>query len=86
MGVRDSLLSAICQAGYDTGSLDPILCPCIMVRQSRMQVLWLPTCLEHEAGPVSNPLQSIKAGPAVSMAYPLERFPIRCTAQASAAW
>jgi hypothetical protein len=71
MGVRDSLLSAICQAGYDTGSLDPILWPCIIVRQSLMQPRWLPTWLEHEDRPVSNQFQSIKAGPAVSMAYPL---------------
>ena len=71
MGVRDSLLSAICQAGYDTGLLDPILCPCIIVRQSLFQPRWLPTWLEHEDRPVSNQFQSIKAGPAVSMAYPL---------------
>ena len=33
------------------------------------QARWLPSCLEHEDAPVSNPFQSIKAGPAVSMAY-----------------
>ncbi len=71
MGVRDSLLSVICQAEYDAGSLDPFICPCMIVGQSLMQARWLPMCSEHEDGPVSNPFQSIKAGSAVSMAHPL---------------
>jgi hypothetical protein len=47
MGVRDSLLSVICQAEYDAGSLDPFICPCMIVGQSLMQARWLPMCSEH---------------------------------------